>query len=95
MFESFLHRGARGDSKVYVGRTLAFWAFKARYSRVRIPPYATIAYRQWFGNFVLRDAKNGTRNRVQERFCFDHRYHSAKREALWYISQSNAKASLA
>ena len=29
---------------------------KARYSRVRIPPYAK-AYRQRFGRFVLRDAK--------------------------------------
>ena len=39
--------------------------------------------------------KNGTRNRVRERFYSDIRYHSAKREVLRYISQSNAKASLA
>ena len=39
--------------------------------------------------------KNGTRNRVRERFYSDIRYHSAKREALWHISQSNAKVSLA
>ena len=52
-------------------------------------------YRQWIG-FVLRDAKkNGTRNRVRERFYSDIRYHSAKREVLRYVSQSNAKASLA
>ena len=39
--------------------------------------------------------KNGTRNRVRERFYSDIRYHSAKREVLRNISQSNAKASLA
>lgn len=39
--------------------------------------------------------KNGTRNRVRERFYSDIRYHSAEREVLRYISQSNAKASLA
>lgn len=39
--------------------------------------------------------KNGTRNRVRERFYSDGRYHSAKREVLRNISQSNAKASLA
>ena len=39
--------------------------------------------------------KNGTRNRVRERFYSDIRYHSAKREVLRHISQSNAKASLA
>jgi hypothetical protein len=39
--------------------------------------------------------KNGTRNRVRERFYSDICYHSAKREVLRYISQSNAKASLA
>ena len=39
--------------------------------------------------------KNGTRNRVRERFYSDIRYHSAKREVLRHISKSNAKASLA
>ena len=39
--------------------------------------------------------KNGTRNRVRERFYSDIRYHSAKREVLRHISQSNAKVSLA
>ena len=38
--------------------------------------------------------KNGTRNRVRERFYSDIRYHSAKREVLWYISQSNANGAL-
>ena len=38
--------------------------------------------------------KNGTRNRVRERFYSDIRYHSAKREALWCISQSNANGAL-
>lgn len=38
VFESILHSGARGYSKVYAGRTLAPWACQARYSRVRIPP---------------------------------------------------------
>ena len=39
--------------------------------------------------------KNGTRNRVRERFYSDIRYHSAKREVIRYILRSNAKASLA
>ena len=39
--------------------------------------------------------KNGTRHRVRERFYSDIRYHSAKREVLRHISQSNAKVSLA
>ena len=38
--------------------------------------------------------KNGTRNRVRERFYSDIRYHSAKREVLRYISQSNANGAL-
>ena len=38
------------------------------FSRVRIPPYAIIAYRQWIGKIVLRDVKKTfTRNRTQER----------------------------
>ena len=47
-------------------------------------------------NFVLRDAKDDAHDIVCERtFLFRIRYHSAKREVLRYISQSNAKASLA
>ena len=38
--------------------------------------------------------KNGTRNRVRERFYSDIRYHSAKREVLRHISQSNANGAL-
>ena len=38
VFESILHSGARGYSKVYARRTLAPRACQARYSRVRIPP---------------------------------------------------------
>ena len=46
--------------------------------------------------FVLRDAKRTVHEIVCENvFYSDIRYHSAKREALWCISQSNAKASLA
>ena len=47
-------------------------------------------YRQWIG-FVLRDAKkNGTRNRVRERFYSDIRYHSAKREISRRAMQKQA-----
>ena len=38
--------------------------------------------------------KNGTRNRVRERFISDIRYHSAKRETPRHISQSNANGAL-
>ena len=88
-----LHSGARGYSKVYARRILAPRACQARYSRVRIPP--CVAKRIASGLVLsFGTQKNGTRNRVRERFYSDIRYHSAKREVLRYISQSNANGAL-
>ena len=63
-----------------------FSGFESRRTHKRIA-------RGWVLSFGTQ--KNGTRNRVRERFYSDIRYHSAKREVLRYASQSNAKASLA
>ena len=38
--------------------------------------------------------KNGTRNRVRERFCFDHRYHSAKRDCFGTSRRAMQKQAL-
>ena len=69
VFESILHSGARGCSKVYARRTLAPWACQARYSWVRIPPYAIIAYRQWFGLSFGTQKMTRTNSCAREHFC--------------------------
>jgi len=62
-------------------------------SRVRIPPCAkSVSPVAWFCPSGRK--KNGTRNRVRERFYSDIRYHSAKREVLRHIWQSNANGAL-
>ena len=69
VFESILHSGARGYSKVYARRILALWACQARYSWVRIPPYAIIAYRQWFGLSFGTQKMTRTISCAREHFC--------------------------
>lgn len=65
VFESILHSGAPGYSKVYASRTLAR-ACKALFSRVRIPPCAkSVSPVDWI---CPSGRKNGTLNCVQERF---------------------------
>ena len=55
VFESILHSGAQGYSKVYARRTFAFWAVKLSFRGFE-SRRAPKANRQWIG-FVLRDAR--------------------------------------
>ena len=88
-----LHSGARGYSKVYARRILAPRACQARYSRVRIPP--CVAKRIASGLVLsFGTQKNGTRNRVRERFYSDIRYHSAKRECFGTSRRAMQKQAL-
>ena len=64
-----LHSGARGYSKVYARRTLAPLVWKTLFSWVRIPPYAIIAYRQWFGLSFGTQKMTRTISCAREHFC--------------------------
>ena len=94
VFESILHSGARGYSKVYARRTLAPLSLSSSIFAGSNPAVRCKTYRQWIG-FVLRDAKkNGTRNRVRERFYSDICYHSAKRECFGTSRRAMQKQAL-
>ena len=56
VFESILHSGARGYSKVYARRTLAPLSLSSSIFAGSNPAVRCKTHRQWIG-FVLRDAK--------------------------------------
>ena len=67
VFESLLHSGAQGYSKVYARRTLAPVSLLSSLFVGSNPTVRQKRIASWFG-FVLRDTKNGTLNCVRERF---------------------------
>lgn len=96
VFESILHSGARGCSEVYARRTLALWACKALFSRVRIPPCAkSVSPVVWICPSGRKKTVHGRPLSCARTFYSKICYHSAKRETPWRIFRSNAKACLA
>ncbi|MBQ8235661.1 MAG: hypothetical protein IJZ37_03130 [Clostridia bacterium] len=93
VFESILHSGARGYSKVYAEERLPFEPVKLDYRGFE-SRRAPKAYRQWIG------LSFGTQKMTHTNLCARTlrsgiRYHLAKGEALRRISRSNARACLA